>query len=161
MKQYINILKTLWILSTVSCALVLAVFLIPMIFGLDISIGDSYSVRYGFALQLVCVIVTMFVNKSFKKKLKTASSLQSLTDKLESYKTISTKNLGLCSGLTVLSSFAMILSSNKEFALIPILLLLLIVLKRPFLIKIKMDLSLSEQEMEKFSKIQIVSKSKK
>lgn len=147
MKEYLNSLKTIWLLTFIASILALVVVCL-YIFSPIANIGFKKEfVQYAYAIQLITVVVSLFINKRHSRHLQKIKEKDSLNEKLSAYKNLYKRTLAFSVLLFAASSVVLLFTNSAEFLVIPIALLLLLFLKRPYLIKLKLELSLSDKDV--------------
>ncbi|MBR1768951.1 MAG: hypothetical protein IJ748_00645 [Bacteroidales bacterium] len=158
MKKYLNILKYFWLFSFFGNIVIL---LIVLLYFFSPAYGNQTAImgqKTAYALQLISVVSALFIERRHKRILSKINSSSDLGEKLSEYKKLYFQSLALLNFVTLLPTVILLLAGEKEFCIIPVAMLLLLFLKRPFFIKLKMDLELKDEDNEKLNNINIVKK---
>ncbi|MBR1774170.1 MAG: hypothetical protein IJ759_01465 [Bacteroidales bacterium] len=159
MEKYLQILNRVWkAFLFLGVVFTVMVALLGYFFAKDAVAENPKADMIGLGVIMFCMIIVLIYTNMYKKrqlkKLKTAD----LPEKLQTYKTVYQKTLQYYDFLTMIPIAAMIYMHNLTPILFSVLALLLIVLNRPTEIKVKMDLSLTNDELEKFKHLKIVAR---
>ncbi len=159
MKRYIQILRISWtstlIMSIVATILTL---LIPLILNNEETIGENNWYWTNVGAVLLIAFLVLFANKYERRQIKKLKTKDLIT-RITKYKTVYTNQM-LCYVLICIVCFVVVLLSKEKFAvLFDILAILLIVTHRPTDIKVKFDLSLTNEELSKFNHLKFGKKS--
>ncbi len=148
MKQYLDSLKTIWLVSFIANACVLVVVCLYIFSPIANTVYNLLFIRLAYAIQLIAVVLSLFASRRYRSKVQTLKNIETVNDRLSAYKKLYKQTLLFSSLLFLVSSLALFLSSSTESIIIPIALLFLLFLKRPYLIKLKMELSLSDKDVK-------------
>ncbi len=146
-KKYLNTLRFIWTIAVIISVMIVAIACLYAFSPLSKGENNFFSIHYMYAIQIIVVVVALFISKKYKNKLKDLASNNNLTNKLSTYFKLNKTIFFSYIGLVVLASLSILFVKSAESVVVPIILLLLLYLKRPFLIKLKMELSLSNQDM--------------
>lgn len=148
MKQYLDSLKTIWLVSFIANAFVLVVVCLYIFSPIANTVYNLLFIRLAYAIQLIAVVLSLFASRRYRNKVQTLKNIETVNDRLSAYKKLYKQTLLFSSLLFLVSSLALFLSSSTESIIIPIALLFLLFLKRPYLIKLKMELALSNEDVK-------------
>jgi len=159
MKRYIQILRISWtstlIMSIVATILTL---LIPLILNNEETIGENNWYWTNVGAVLLIAFLVLFANKYERRQIKKLKTKDLIT-RITKYKTVYTNQM-LCYVLICIVCFVVVLLSKENFAILfDALAILLIVTHRPTDIKVKFDLSLTNEELSKFNHLKFGKKS--
>ncbi len=146
--KYLNTLRFIWMLALIISILIVISVCLYAFSPLSEKGSEFFSIHYMYAIQIIIVVVALFLNKRYKSKLKNISNQNSLTNKLSSYFKLNKTIFFTHIGLVLLGSLSVLFVKSAESVVVPVILLLLLFLKRPFAIKLKMELNLSDQDMQ-------------
>lgn len=148
MKQYLDSLKTIWLANFIANACVLVVVCLYIFSPIATTGYNLLFIRLAYAIQLIAVVLSLFASRRYRSKVQTLKNIENVNDRLSAYKKLYKQTLLFSSLLFLVSSLALFLSSSTESIIIPIALLFLLFLKRPYLIKLKMELALSNEDVK-------------
>lgn len=146
--KYLNTLRFIWMLALIISILIVISVCLYAFSPLSEKGSEFFSIHYMYAIQIIIVVVALFLNKRYKSKLKNISNQNSLTNKLSSYFRLNKTIFFTHIVLLLLGSLSILFVKSAESVIVPVILLLLLFLKRPFAIKLKMELNLSDQDMQ-------------
>lgn len=146
-RKYLNTLRFVWTVALIISVMIIAIACLYAFSPLSKEGNNFFSIHYMYAIQIIVVVIALFINKRYKSKLKDLSTNNDLTNKLSSYFKLNKTIFFSYIGLVVLASLSILFVKSPEAVVVPVILLLLLYLKRPFIIKLKMELSLSDQDM--------------
>ncbi|MDO5760069.1 MAG: hypothetical protein Q4Q06_03490, partial [Bacteroidota bacterium] len=145
-KRYLSDLRFVWNISLIISVLLVIVSVLYAFSPLG-KVGQA-SIHYMYAIQVIVLVLALFLSKNYKSRLKNIV-LKDFKNKLLAYKKLN-QNLYLLYILLVLfACMSIFFVGSAESLILPIVLLLLLFLKRPYLIKFKMELNLSDQDLQK------------
>ncbi|MCF0210489.1 MAG: hypothetical protein HUK18_04150 [Bacteroidales bacterium] len=161
MDKYIRILRLGWLL-----AMVLA--MVPVLVSVVIILSDNQVNANSFNMQSKQIYIAFFVLVALalllhirkKKMLKNAIKASSLVGKLQKYRTYYNFSLYGYAFISVLMTILFYcFTPSWEYSIIQVLFLLLIVISRPYELKVKLDLQLSDKEQEDLKYLKVERKS--
>lgn len=148
MKQYLDSLKTIWLVSFIANTFVLVVVCLYIFSPIATTGYNLLFIRLAYAIQLIAVVLSLFASRRYRNKVQTLKNIENVNNRLSAYKKLYKQTLLFSSLLFLVSSLTLFLSSSTESIIIPIALLFLLFLKRPYLIKLKMELALSNEDVK-------------
>lgn len=148
MKQYLDSLKTIWLVSFIANTFVLVVVCLYIFSPIANTVYNLLFIRLAYAIQLIAVVLSLFASRRYRNKVQTLKNIENVNNRLSAYKKLYKQTLLFSSLLFLVSSLTLFLSSSTESIIIPIALLFLLFLKRPYLIKLKMELALSNEDVK-------------
>lgn len=146
-KKYLNTLCFVWTVALIICVVIVAIACLYAFSPLSEKGNNFFSIHYMYAIQIIVVVVALLISKKYKSKLKDLANNNDLTSKLSCYFKLNKTIFLSYIGLVVLASLSILFVKSAEAVVVPVILLLLLYLKRPFIIKLKMELSLSDQDI--------------
>jgi hypothetical protein len=155
MKQYLKLLNKSW-----SAMIFIEILLIAMFYVLtyyyylsnEPILSKGYSVTFSYVLMLVMVLCVFLGGKGINRKIKNLVSLP-LPEKLEKYRMLQIKRLRFYSLVNIVALIGLFFCNQTSFLLFSIISVLLTLLSKVSELKLKMELSLSEEEIENMEKL--------
>ncbi len=148
--KYLGMLQLRWLIVFISCCLMLIVACLYAFAPISKSLNDNVAyIHYMYAIQIIVVIVSLFLNKKYKKRLNIIIKLPDLRNKLTLYFRLNRQIIYLYIILVGLCSLSIMFVKSYESVIVPVILLLSTYLKRPYIIKLKMELNLKEEDLKK------------
>ncbi len=161
MERYLQILRISWLSTLIVTILAsLLTLLIPIVLK-----NNSYSSQSNFSWWITITILTiavlvLFAGKYEKRQIKKLKKQELLT-KIVKYKTIYTNQMLCYMMISIVCFIIMLLSKQIGVIIFDIFAILLIITHRPTSIKVKFDLNLTAEELEKFNYIKFETKYQK
>lgn len=161
MKRFINILNKSWYASLLSVVLISAfVAAIYYIWNFEATFEGKEAVIFSYGLMLVMVLCVFSAGKSSRRKLaRIRENNVSLPEKVAKYHSISQKRLLLYDFVAVIAATGFLLCSQPSYLLFSAISLLLVLLSKPTETKVKMELALSEKEINDFETLKFEKRS--
>ncbi len=161
MKRFINILNKSWYASLLSVVLISAfVAAIYYIWNFEATFEGKEAVIFSYGLMLVMVFCVFSAGKSSRRKLnRMKENKHSLPEKVEKYMSITQKRLLLYDFIAVIAATGLLLCSNPGYLLFSGISFLLVLLSKPTETKVKMELALSEKEINDFETLKFEKRS--
>lgn len=155
MKKYLKLLNKSW-----NAMILIEVVLVAMFYVLtyyyylsnEPILSKGYSVTFSYVLMLVMVLCVFFGGKGINRKIKNLVSLP-LPEKLEKYRMLQIKRLRFYSLVNIVALIGLFFCNQTSFLLFSIISVLLTLLSKVSELKLKMELSLSEEEIENMDKL--------
>ena len=155
MKKYLKLLNKSW-----NAMILIEVVLVAMFYVLtyyyylsnDAILSKGYSVTFSYVLMLVMVLCVFLGGKGINRKVKDLVSLP-LPEKLEKYRMLQIKRLRFYSIVNITALIGMFFCNQNSFLLFSVISVLLTLLSRVSELKLKMELSLSEEEIANMEKL--------
>lgn len=155
METYVKILAKSWAVSLagIFCFAVLVVlFAISGCYGTDLS--QFGTLDYTYVFWVVILLLILIVNKKTRRNLAKIRAMENLPDKLVAYRKNYVTSLFL--GCCLVSFIALVLYMiNHSFGNIIFIFISFIwaLLLRPYALKVKIDLDLTEDDLSKFDRL--------
>ena len=155
MKNYLKLLNKSWsAMIFIEIALFAIVYVVNYYYYLsnDAILSKGYSVTFSYVLMLVMVLCVFLGGKGTNRKIKNLVSLP-LPEKLEKYRMLQIKRLRFYSLVNIVALIGLFFCNQTSFLLFSIISVLLTLLSKVSELKLKMELSLSEEEIENMEKL--------
>ncbi len=155
MQKYLKLLNKSWSAMIFIEILLVAIFYVTTYYYHQSNpsiLSKGYSVTFSYVLMLVMVLCVFWGGKGVNRKVKELVSLP-LPEKLEKYRMLQIKRLRFYSIVNVTAVIGMFFCNQNSFLLFSIISVLLTLLSRVSELKLKMELSLSEEEIENMEKL--------
>ena len=157
-EKYVNLLTRAWYASLLNIILISGfVTAIYYIWGFEPSFDNMKSVIFSYGLMLAMVMCVFSAGKSSKRKLSKLKELD-LPNKLTKYRTILLKKLLLYSMVSVIAAIGFFVCAEPNYLLFSAISLVLILLSKPTQTKMRIELALSEEEINKIEKLKFEKK---
>ncbi len=155
MKNYLKLLNKSWsAMIFIEIALFAIVYVVNYYYYLSNEpiLTKGYAVTFSYVLMLVMVLCVFLGGKGVNRKLKSIISLP-LPEKVEKYRMLQIKRLRIYSLINTVALLGMFVCNQKSFLLFSIISVLLTLLAKVSELKLKMELSLSKEEIENMEKL--------
>ena len=155
MQKYLKLLSKAWVAMIVIEIVLVALFYLTTYYYHQTNppiLSQGYSVTFSYVLMLVMVLCVFLGGKGTNRKIKNLVSLP-LPEKLEKYRELQIKRLRFYSIVNITALVGMFFCNQNSFLLFSVISVLLTLLSRVSELKLKMELSLSEEEIENMEKL--------
>ncbi len=153
MKQYIQILRKVWVAMVIMSFLLVAFTLaIYYFFGIEATFTGNKAVIFSYALMFLMVFCVFMASKSSRRKIQRLKEA-TLPEKAEKYRSILIRQLSFYNLVNFFALIGLLLCAQVSYVIFSVIALLLIALTRPNSLKLKIDLALSEEEINEFEKL--------
>lgn len=155
MKQYLKLLNKSWSAMIFIEIILIAIFYVLTYYyylSNDAILSKGLSVSFSYVLMLLMVLCVFLGGKGTSRKIKNIVSLP-LPEKIEKYRMLQIKRLRFYSLVNIVALIGMFFCNQNSFLLFSIIALLLTLLSKVSELKLKMELSLSEEEIENMDKL--------
>ncbi len=130
-------------------AFVLAIY---YFFGIEATFTGNKAVIFSYALMILMVFCVFAGGKSSRRKIQRLKEA-TLPEKAEKYRSILIKRLSFYNLVNLIALIGLLVCAQVSYVIFSVIALLLIVLTRPAVLKLKIDLALSEEEINGFEKL--------
>lgn len=155
MQKYLKLLSKAWVAMIVIEIVLVALFYLTTYYYHQTNppiLSQGYSVTFSYVLMLVMVLCVFLGGKGTNRKIKNLVSLP-LPEKLEKYRELQIKRLRFYSIVNITALIGLFFCNQTSFLLFSIISVLLTLLCKVSDLKLKMELSLSEEEIENMEKL--------
>lgn len=155
MQKYLKLLNKAWsAMIFIEIALFAIFYVLTYYYYLSNEpiLSKGQAVTFSYVLMLVMVICVFLGGKGVSRKVKNIASLP-LPEKLEKYRMLQIKRLRFYSLINIVALFGYFVCNQTSFLLFSIIALLLTLLSRVSELKLKMELSLTEEEIGNMEKL--------
>ncbi len=155
MQKYLKLLSKAWVAMIVIEIVLVALFYLTTYYYHQTNppiLSQGYSVTFSYVLMLVMVLCVFLGGKGTNRKIKNLVSLP-LPEKLEKYRELQIKRLRFYSIVNITALIGLFFCNQTSFLLFSIISVLLTLLCKVSDLKLKMELSLTEEEIENMEKL--------
>ena len=155
MQKYLKLLSKAWVAMIVIEIVLVALFYLTTYYYHQTNppiLSQGYSVTFSYVLMLVMVLCVFLGGKGTNRKIKNLVSLP-LPEKLEKYRELQIKRLRFYSIVNITALIGLFFCNQTSFLLFSIISVLLTLLCKVSELKLKMELSLTEEEIENMEKL--------
>lgn len=160
MQEYLKILHKSWIaMVMMEFALIIIIYLLSYFYHQtnDALLSEGYAVTFSYVLMLVMVVCVFLGGKGSNRKLKKINTLP-LPKKLTEYRLLQIKRLRAFSLINIIALLGLFVCNQTSYLLFSIIAVVLTLLCKVSELKLKVELALSEEDIENMNKIKFEKK---